>query len=280
MDVIKSHGKRVPFDKEKVKISIRRSGASEEIVNRVADYAESKAYDGMTTKELYDIVFQELQGEQACFACRYGLRAAILKLGPAGFKFEKYVAAILRAYDYDAHVPDGEFKGSCVFHEIDGIAEKDGRRIMVEAKFRNRYNDRVNLKDTMATWSRFLDLVDGAANEETPKFDEAWLVTNAKFSDRALAFGQCKGMYMVSWNAPKKNSLAHMVDFRSMYPVTVLDKLRQSELEALSRESLLLCREVGKKEPEELERRLGVSDKRAQELVRMCTEVVEGGNTK
>lgn len=276
MEVIKSDGSRAEFDIEKVKRSIRNTGASEDLVERVANDVAGEVTDGMTTWDLYRMVFDRLSSESACFACRYNLRSAILRLGPAGFKFEKYVAAILRAYNYEAYVPDEEFEGSCVSHEIDGIAEKDGRRMMIEAKFRNRYSDNVNLKDVMATWSRFIDLVDGAALGKTPKFDEVWIVTNAKFSDRAMQFGVCKGIHLVGWDVPKERSFAGMVDYRALYPVTVLDKLKKSELESLAEHKLLLCRDVMNVEPDELEGKLGFSSARAEELVKMCVDVVEG----
>ena len=276
MKVIKVNGDLVPFDIEKVKASIRRTGAPKELAEKIASAVYPLVKDGMTTKEVYSIVFNLLQNENACYACRYNLRSAILKLGPAGFTFEKYVAAILRSHGYEAYVPDGEFEGACVMHEIDGIAEKDGRRIMIEAKFRNRYEDRVNLKDTMATWARFLDLVDGAAVNSTPRFDDVWIVTNAKFSDRAKQFGTCKGMNMVGWNFPPERSLASMVDIRHLYPVTVLDRLTQSELEGFTQARMILCKEIIENEPGDLEERIGISSTRAEEIIGMCRAVIEG----
>lgn len=226
------------------------------------------------------MVFEELEKESACFSCRYNLRSAILRLGPAGFKFEKYVAAILRAYNYDAQVPDQELVGTCVMHEVDVIAEKHGRRSMIEAKFRNRYNENVKLKDIMATWARFLDLVDAASVGKTEHLDEVWVVTNAKFSDRAQAFGVCKGMHLIGWNFPEERSLAGMVDFNALYPITVINGLERSELQAFSDSGYLLCREVAKEDPEKLAGKTGMSEKRVQEIISICTDVVHGGDSK
>lgn len=279
MEVIKANGDRVPFDIEKVKSSISRTGASAGIVDRVASEVEERVKDGMTTRELYKIVFDILQNQSVCYACRYNLRTAILKLGPAGFKFEKYVAAILRAYGYDAHVPDEEYEGACVWHEIDGVAEKDGRRIVIEAKFRNSYRNNVNLKDTMATWTRFLDLVEGASLGKGPHFDEVWIMTNARFSDRSRQFGECKGMHLCGWQYPEGNSFERMVDNRALYPITVIDGLKQHELEKFAFNRLILCKEVSASEPEDLVQRIGMKLERAQEIIELCTAVVEGENT-
>ena len=276
MKIIKSSGVEVRYDPEKVRKSIIRTGATPEMAEQVMKRVEPKVRDGMTTKELYKMVLDELKKDSLCFACRYNLREAILKMGPAGFKFEKYVAGILRAYKYDARVPDEELKGSCVKHEVDVVAEKNGRTMFIEAKFRNKFSDYVNLKDTMATWARFLDLVDGAAVGKTIHFDEAWIVTNGGFSDRAKQFGVCKGMHMIGWNFPPERSLVGMVDYMTLYPVTVLADLKQHELEGFARQRMILCREVAEKEPDEIAEQIGISEERASEIIEMCGLVVEG----
>ncbi|MFH1711739.1 MAG: ATP cone domain-containing protein [Patescibacteria group bacterium] len=274
--VIKSHGALVDYDSVKVRNSVERTGANKHVVEHVMQEVEQNVRDGMTTHELYKMVFDELKKESLCYACRYNLRTAILKLGPAGFKFEKYVAAILRAYKYDAKVPDDEIEGSCVSHEVDVVAEKNGRTMFIEAKFRNDYKDSVNLKDTMATWSRFLDLVDGGAVGKCQHFDEAWIVTNARFSDRAKKFGVCKGIHMIGWSFPEERSFQGMVDYTTLYPVTVLGDLTTEELESFAQNRMMLCREISEQDPEDLAERIGLSTERAYDIVEMCSLVIEG----
>lgn len=276
MEVIKSNGDKVPFDIDKIKASVQKTGASAAMADRVAKDVLDRVKNGMSTAEVQKIVLESLRKESNCFACRYNLRAAILRFGPAGFNFEQYVASILRAYNYDAHVPEGEFEGACVRHELDVIAQKDGRSMMIEAKFRNHYKDDVNLKDTMATWARFLDLVDAAAVGRAPHFDEVWIITNAKFSDRAQQFGVCKGMHMIGWDTPEERSFAGMVDFRMLYPITVLDSVSDKELNEFAKHEILLCREVTEHEPEELQEKIGVSLERAKTLISECAEIIEG----
>lgn len=280
MQVIKTHGERVDYDERKVRESIKRTGASAPIVDHVMAALKGRLRDGMTTIELYRIVFEELKKASICYACRYNLRTAILKMGPAGFRFEKYVAAVLRAYKFDARVPDREIEGSCVSHEVDVVAEKEGRRMFIEAKFRNDFKHNVNLKDTMATWSRFIDLVDGAAVGKCDHFDEAWIVTNAKFSDRALKFGVCKGIHMIGWSYPHERSLAGMVDYTSLYPITVLADLPEDELERFAEARMMLCREVAEHDPDEIAERVGLSLDRAEHIVQMCHLVVEGDHAE
>ncbi len=275
VQIITSRG-RAPYDESRVRKSIERTGASPKLVDEITTRVSNSVQSGMTTREVYAMVSKELKKSDRCFACRFNLRPAILKFGPAGFKFEKYVASILRAHKYDTRIPSEELQGSCVRHEVDVIAEKDGRRMFIEAKFRNDYSDHVNLKDTMATWSRFLDLVDGAAIGRCVHFDEAWIITNARFSDRAKEFGVCKGIHMIGWNHPEERSFAELVDNTMLYPITVLDELKQSELDAFSKEGIMLCNELSELEPEDIAQRIGISPERARSLVELCSEVTDG----
>lgn len=275
MEIIKAGGQRVQYDEQKVRRSMKRTGANEKVIDRVISEIDTKLFDGITTTELYGLVRNALKRTNTGFAERYNLRQGILRLGPAGFKFEKYVASILRSYGWNAYVPEEEIEGSCVSHEVDVVAEKDNRRIFIEAKFRNRFNDHVNLKDTMATWSRFLDLVDASAVGKGMHFDEPWIVTNARFSDRAKKFGVCKGIHMVGWSFPEERPFASMVDNMELYPVTVLDDLQSSELEAFSELGLMLCKEVAVQENDQLAERTGISPERTKEIIEVCARVID-----
>lgn len=275
MKIIKSSGERVEFDPEKIKSSIMRTGASEQTAKSVVDQVQKRLHNGMTTAQIYKIVLEELKKDKKCLACRYDLRAGLLRLGPAGYQFERYVAAILNAYGYDAHAPQEDYEGACVPHEVDVVAQKDRRTIFIEAKFRNNFRDVVNLKDVLATWARFLDLVDGSAVGKCPHFDEVWIVTNARFTDRASEYGICKGIHMIGWNVPKERTFAQMVDNIGLYPVTVLDEITRPEIEKLSNNNLLLCRDLIEIEPDELSHKMDVSEQRAMNVIKMCQEVVE-----
>lgn len=275
MKIIKSSGERVEFDPEKIKSSIMRTGASEQTAKSVVDQVQKRLHNGMTTAQIYKIVLEELKKDKKCLACRYDLRAGLLRLGPAGYQFERYVAAILNVYGYDAHAPQEDYEGACVPHEVDVVAQKDRRTIFIEAKFRNNFRDVVNLKDVLATWARFLDLVDGSAVGKCPHFDEVWIVTNARFTDRASEYGICKGIHMIGWNVPKERTFAQMVDNIGLYPVTVLDEITRPEIEKLSNNNLLLCRDLIEIEPDELSHKMDVSEQRAMNVIKMCQEVVE-----
>lgn len=271
----KSNGQVVAFEPERVKTSIRRTGVDEATVNRVYKEVEKVVKPNVSTKEIYKTVAQELAKLKPWAAARYDLKKAIHDLGPAGYHFEKYIASILTAYGYKTETPD-TYKGACIEHEIDVTAEKDGRRIFIEAKFRRDFNGAVNIKDTMATWARFLDLVDGSKLDLCPHFDEVWIVTNARFTDQSLAFGHCKNMKLVGWNHPEEKTLAQMVDLNALYPVTIIPSLKPDEIDAFAKSNIMLCRELGDLNPSQLATSTGLKPTRAESILNECTSIVDG----
>lgn len=276
MQVTKGNGQIVAYDEERVRANIRRTGASSEIAEKVLADIRPKLTDGMSTFALHNLVKVALEKQSVCHACRYNLRDAILHLGPAGFNFEFYVAELLRAHSYDARIPPGMMRGACVEHEVDVIASKDGRSIFIEAKFRNTKEDVVDLKDIMATWSRFLDLVDGATLGYVDHFDECMVITNARFTDSARQFGGCKGMRLVGWDYPKGFTFPSLIDQTALYPVTVVDDFKPEEIKALAEAGLLLCKNIEGMEAEELSARIHVSVTRATQMIRLAGLVVHG----
>jgi len=269
----KANGKKVLFNEDKVRESILRTGADEETVNQVLLKVTRVIKDSMSTSEIYNIVRNELKRRKSWVAARYNLREALGKLGPAGFNFEKYVASILTAYGYKTETPD-TYEGACITHEIDVTAEKEGRTAFIEAKFRHNFKAAITIKDTMSTWARFLDLVDGSKIGQCPHFDEAWIVTNARFTDQSLQYGHCKNMVLIGWNHPKERSFSRMVDLNALYPITVVDDLTKKELQGFAKANIMLCKEVCEGKQKELASRVGITSERMKNIYGTCKSVV------
>ena len=151
---------------------------------------------------------------------------------------------------------------------------------MIEAKYRNDFRDYVKLKDSMATWARYEDLIDGnKLHAKTPRFDEVWIVSNGNISKRSRAWGICKGMRVIGWHYPaKKGSLAEMVDRSALYPITAIDNISRKELDAFAEKSLILCREIADVDPSELAHDLDLNPKRAANIVSTCQAVIGHNN--
>lgn len=273
--VTKSNGQVVPFDASKVIGSMTRTGLDKKTADEIIRVITPKFKHKIKTSDIYALINDELTKRKPWAAARYHLREALIKLGPAGYNFEKYVASILDAYGYKAENPT-ELQGACITHEVDVMAEKDGRAVFIEAKFRHDFKATIGIKDTMSTWARFLDLVDGSRLGVCPHFDEAWLVTNARFTDQSLKYGHCKNMMMIGWNHPKERNFAQMVDINSLYPVTIMKSLSDTEINKFADAGFMLCRELSGETAEGLKQKTGMPMKRLDEILQECELVVKG----
>jgi hypothetical protein len=273
--ITKSDGRLAPFNSEKVASSLKRTGVDNKTIRAVLEIVRPKIEKKMTTFDIHQLVLAELEKRKPWAAARYNLRDAIIKLGPAGYNFEKYVASVLDAYGYDATTPK-ELQGACIRHEVDVMAVKDGRTAFIEAKFRQDFRASIGIKDTMSTWARFLDLVDGSNVGLCPHFDEAWLITNARFTDQSLKYGHCKNMVLIGWSHPTERSFAKMVDLDALYPVTVIKELKPDELERFAKADIMLCREIGASTSKDLRSKTGISVKRLDTILEICESIVKG----
>ena len=85
----------------------------------------------MTSKDIYKKILRAISEEKGLKALhqRYQLKEAIMRMGPAGFAFENYIASILEYYDYQTTNIRSKIPGKCATHEIDLIGSKNGRKI-------------------------------------------------------------------------------------------------------------------------------------------------------
>lgn len=208
MHVVKADGEEELFSEEKIISLLIRAGVSKELASETVRRVKKKARAGVSSNDIYKHVLRDLRGKEPAAAMKYSLKRALMKLGPAGFIFEKYVAAILQEYGYAVEV--GKIvKGYCVNHEVDVIAQKGNRHFMVECKYHNRPGIRSDVKVALYVHARFLD-VEKSWREQSghrQKFYQAWLVTNTKATSEAIKYGNCVGMNIVAWRYPPERGL-------------------------------------------------------------------------
>lgn len=114
----KSSGEQVKFSVEKLKNSLIKSGADRALAEKITTNVRDELFQGISTKEIYNRAFAMLKATKSHLASKYKLKKAIYELGPTGFPFERYVAAILEASGYQTRV--GEIiNGRCVKHEVE-----------------------------------------------------------------------------------------------------------------------------------------------------------------
>lgn len=242
--ITKATGEKEPFDGEKLRNSLMRSKASPEVAEKILSHIKLELKDGMSTKQIYKHAFDLLAREHRPAAARYSLRNAVIEMGPTGFPFEKLVAEIFVSKGFET-TTDFIAKGKCVEHEIDIVAWNENKLIMSEAKFHNEFGIKSDLKAALYINSRWEDL----GTEEFDfggkrKLDEGWLVTNTKFSSKAIGYAKCRDMKLVGWNYPEKGNLQDLIEDAELHPITSLESISKHEKRALMEAGVVLCKQA------------------------------------
>lgn len=244
IEIVKHSGQRVNFSIEKLKNSLRRSGAEEELVEQISNCVRDELYQGISTKEIYNRAFALLKKKKRGFASKYKLKKAIYELGPTGFPFEKFVGALLFYSGYK--VKTGQFmEGKCVTHEVDVVAHKNSQYIVAECKFHSDEGRNCDVKVPLYIYSRYCDILNFFdKNDNSKKPNEGWVVTNTRFTEDALKYGKCSDLYLLSWDFPKDNGIKDRIDQLGLYPITVSTLLSQREKQFLLSRDVVLCKQL------------------------------------
>ncbi|QBA63642.1 restriction endonuclease [Muriicola soli] len=245
LDIRKSSGEQVPFSSLKLADSLHHSGADENTIRSIIEKVEEELYPGISTREIYNRAYAMLKKKRPVYASKYKLKKAIYELGPTGFPFEKFISTLLQFSGYDTRVGE-TVKGKCVSHEIDVLARKNGQTFLVECKFHGEEGRNCNVKVPLYIHSRFLD-VHAADKEVLPGFtkpEEGWVVTNTRFTKDAVEYGKCAGLYLLSWDYPKDDSLRNRIDRLALYPITASTLLSQREKQFLLSRDIVLFRQL------------------------------------
>jgi len=245
IDIIKSSGEKVKFSLEKLRASLKRSGADDKIVNQILDKVRDELYQGISTKEIYNRAFALLKKNKSHFASKYKLKKAIYELGPTGFPFEHFISAILKYSGYNTEVGK-TLQGRCVTHEIDVSASKGNETTLIECKFHSEEGINCNVKVPLYINSRYKDVKehwDTNLKNDTA-LTKGWLVTNTRFTEDALQYGNCCGLYLLSWDYPLNEGLKDRIDRLGLYPITVSTLLTKREKQFLLSRSVVLCRDL------------------------------------
>ncbi|WP_178984194.1 ATP cone domain-containing protein [Winogradskyella helgolandensis] len=245
IDIIKYSGEKVKFSLDKLRTSLKRTGADDAVVNPILDKVQDELYQNISTKEIYNRAFSLLKKNKSHFASKYKLKKAIYELGPTGFPFERFVSAILKYSGYKTEVGK-TLQGKCVSHEIDVIAHKNTESTVIECKFHSEQGLKCNVKIPLYINSRFQDVKANWNKNSKNKvlLTAGWVVTNTRFTKDALQYGKCCGLYLLSWDYPPDNGLKDRIDRLGLYPITVSTLLSQREKKFLLSRSVVLCRDL------------------------------------
>ncbi|WP_178987107.1 ATP cone domain-containing protein [Winogradskyella schleiferi] len=245
INIVKYSGDVVAFDVDKLINSLRRSQASEELIQQIVGQVEDQLYEGITTKKIYQMAFKMLKGKSRVSASKYKLKKALMELGPSGFPFEKLVSKLLAHEGFSTQV-GVIVQGNCVQHEVDVIAQKDNTHYMIECKYHSDQGRFCNVKIPLYIHSRFLDVEKQWERQKghEAKLHKGGVYTNTRFTSDAVKYGKCVRLLLTSWDYPIGDGLKDRIDKSGLHPLTALTTLTKAEKTKLLDEGIVLCKEL------------------------------------
>ena len=253
--VTKANGEREEFKKEKIVRTCLRAGASREIAERIASYIESIAYDGIPTREIYHAILRELDKVERKAARLYRLREAISELSPRAF--ELFVKEIFENLGYECEHSVIAL-GEILDHELDVVARKNGETKIIECKHHVNFHRLCNVHIVLYFWAVLQDLKAGyKIGKNNLSFNKAAIVTNTKFTQRAVKYALAKGIELIGWRYPRESGLEKLVEKAKVLPITILNvgksllqKLMERDIATVNRASASALRALGFRERE------------------------------
>jgi hypothetical protein len=240
--ITKADGLQEAFDPAKLEHSLQLAGASSTSRARVVAHVLEELRPGMRTEDIYRHAFDILKKEEmAPVAARYSIKRAVFELGPSGFPFEQFLSEVLRSLGWSAR-PDVTLMGRCAPHEVDVLAEKQGKRVGIEAKFHNDPGGKTDIKDALYVKARYDDLKQ--APLQSSRVDEGWLVTNTRFTQNAIRYARCSNLTLIGWDYPRTRGLLSMIEEGKVHPITCLTTLSEGEKRRLLESKVVLCKSV------------------------------------
>jgi hypothetical protein len=297
--ITKASGERSLYDRQKLIRSMVRSGASVQTAEHVAADIERDIEQGMSTRKIYQRAFKLLRQNSVKIATQYNLKHAMMLLGPSGYPFELFVGELFRAEGYEVKVGQ-MLRGKCVQHEVDVVAFRENYLVMCECKFRNQPGSKTDVKVALYVHSRFNDLRNeiephaedflksmefgpfggngnvSGYNPDRPISMQGCIVTNAKFTEDAVQYGNCSNMFLIGWDHEGPDSLLGMIRRTKRVPVTVLKSITHNEITRIIGKGIVICRDLYQKI--EVVDHLGIDEAKKRRLVVELEHILENGS--
>lgn len=239
IQVIKVDGGREPYSEDKIRASAARVGVPPALQEAMLKEIRTKLYDGISTSDIFATIKQYLaKSPEPYLAAKYNLKSALALLGPSGYPFEQYLAHLLTNLGFTVKT-NQVIEGSCVAHEVDLLAVKDGVTHFVEAKFHTRPAQRTDVKVTLYIRARYEDLAAKAVGVTKP-----WIITNTRFTTEAVKYARCRDIQLTSWGYPKGEGIMDLIEQTHLHPITILSGLTKEDLRLLFSQDIVVCRQL------------------------------------
>lgn len=270
--IVKASGDEEAFESEKLKRSLRNAGAEQKIIEKIVADIEDWIYNGATTGEIYSRAYAILRRHKTVAALRYRVKKAMMELGPTGYPFENFIGQIFERQGYKTEV-GVKVEGNCVSHEIDVIATNENSQYLIECKYNQDQGKNISVQVPLYVRSRVDDII--AKRKEDERYNDVAfsgsVVTNTRFSDDSMQYGECSGLHLLGWDYPTGKGLKDIIEKVKVYPVTVLNRLTKKQKQQLLSQEIVTCSQLLNK-PNALNG-FGLSDRKYKALINELKDI-------
>lgn len=274
--VIKRDGFEELFDSEKLCKSLKMIGAPEIIIKDICSIVSSSLKEKASTQDIYTKTRKFLHDHDPGLAALYGLERGLSILGPSGFMFEQYIAALFTEMNYEVET-NVYFEGEGVEHEIDVVAKKGNVVFIVEAKYRNDFKTKTHINQVMYADARLQDIKRQATKKGDNREYYMWLITNTLFTNNAINYIKYRDMQLMGWNFPTYINLMKIVYEKKLYPVTTLPSITKSALKKMAFANIILVKDLKDYSLDDFVEKLECTTVLAEKLSKEIKELVEEG---
>lgn len=272
--IVKKGGTEELFSSEKLCGSIVMAGAPQHLAEQVCSIVDESIESGVSTDKIFTTTRKYLKTFSPKIAALYALERGLGALGPSGFLFEQYVAALFAEAGYFVET-NIYAEGEGVAHEIDVWAKKGNVVYVVEAKYRNDYKTKTHIKEVMYADARLGDIQRQAAKTGDTREYFMWVVTNTRFTDSAINFVKNRELQLMGWDYPKYINLKKIVSDKKLYPVTIIPSITKKVLRTLADNKIVLVKSLYGHSADDLMKKYYVSSTLAKKLAQEIAELVE-----
>jgi Holliday junction resolvase-like predicted endonuclease len=264
--VTKADGTRQLFDGEKIVRTCLRMGASRRIAEEVARKVEDRLYDGISTSKILQLTFRLLRKYKPAIRHVLDLRRG-LSLMDSKPEFESFVQVLLARNGFEV-TPNRIITGRCAKHEVDAIAKKDGVTFFVEAKHHVSYHTPTGLDESRIARAILEDVTEGfELGRSSLRIDRAMIVTNTRYSEHALRYGECRNILQIGWRAPANLSLQNLIEEKNLYPLSCLRGLKNENRTKLVNSGAVLIEQLFEETLPSLARKTGIQKETLKQII-------------
>lgn len=272
--IVKKGGSEELFDSEKLCGSMVMAGAPEDLARQVCSIVDESIESGVSTDKIFTTTRKYLKTFNPKIAALYALERGLGALGPSGFLFEQYVAALFAESKYLVKT-NIYMQGEGVQHELDVWAEKGNVVYVVEAKYRNDYKTKTHINQVMYADAQIHDIRRQAKKVGDTREYYMWLVTNTRFTDAATSYVSYRDIQLMGWDYPKYINLKKIVSDKNLYPVTIIPSITKKVLRSLADKKIVLVKSLYGYSANDLMKEFNMSLTLAKKLAQEIVELVE-----